>query len=818
MEVSRVERNSYPQWIVALENPERRNPVPVPDPGFLAVETYPAGLVFEGLRDALGTIAERFGPRSLTRAVRVAIVVSAAWPEVDAVYLGTCSAEEIRAAAERIVQFTRERAGEADLVLVQTLPPTAIQAGEETSGLSDSAAVDAFNVQLIKALAESGAAKVRPVPVHRLASLDGIVACADWQAVSDNLRTLGRHDRISKLWCQIVDLAWLHWRALASEFGVPAKVVATDLDGVLWPGTIAEDGADNAVSGQPLQNLPHRLLRAHLRVKQSGGVLVAGVSKNEERAARSALSVSAADLPLLEVVAKPDIDKVAALEEVLVRFDGVGADRLVFLDDNPAQQERARLGLPDATVPSIASSPLLLDDTLLQLPTLGVSVITGSDRQRSKFYSSKASGELIPEVRCIEDATDPAIIARLAQLHERTNQFNMTSPRRSASDLLAVAQDPTWSLLAFEVIYHGTDLPPEIAGVAEIEYAEGGSRLDSFAASCRLLWAGTQRRMFDLARAVAARRGAATMTASWRPNGRNAAFSSWFEDQGWATSTETAEDGSKVSTGSTWVRDGYSPPDLLAVLGRHLAKRTYRETTAPSRVHTRPSDGATEIFVPGGRLDAGLSQQETDIVRAIFSIDPYDERDRGTAEIADLWADKHLVTREQFARFLADAASDIANAAERWGPQFEIDQRTGRIRCQPGTERTAVIVPAEWAERYAAWAGGRLPTEYEWEYLARGTDGRWYPWGADLPVPPRLAQRGAAPHDVTLFDDYPSPHGLVGMVGNLWQWCAGEYRGHPPYRGGDTRSNAYFLRTTVRPLEAAEKCGHEVGFRLIRSV
>ncbi|GAB2963932.1 hypothetical protein GCM10027280_61090 [Micromonospora polyrhachis] len=54
------------------------------------------------------------------------------------------------------------------------------------------------------------------------------------------------------------------------------------------------------------------------------------------------------------------------------------------------------------------------------------------------------------------------------------------------------------------------------------------------------------------------------------------------------------------------------------------------------------------------------------------------------------------------------------------------------------------------------------------------------------------------------------------MTGHVWQWCSGSYRDHPQYRGGDTRANTYFLRTTVRPLESAEHCGHLVGFRVVR--
>jgi len=139
-----------------------------------------------------------------------------------------------------------------------------------------------------------------------------------------------------------------------------------------------------------------------------------------------------------------------------------------------------------------------------------------------------------------------------------------------------------------------------------------------------------------------------------------------------------------------------------------------------------------------------------------------------TMQIAAFYIDRYPVTNAEFKRFL-----DAAHYHPADDHNFLRDWKDGNFPAG-WANRPVTWVSLEDARAYAAWAGKRLPHEWEWQYAAQGADDRTYPWGetwdaSRVPVADKGRElRG--PDDVSAHPQGASPFGVEDMTGNIWQW------------------------------------------------
>jgi formylglycine-generating enzyme required for sulfatase activity len=204
---------------------------------------------------------------------------------------------------------------------------------------------------------------------------------------------------------------------------------------------------------------------------------------------------------------------------------------------------------------------------------------------------------------------------------------------------------------------------------------------------------------------------------------------------------------------------------------------------APLDIETeiRTSDGMAMVYVPTGQFQMGST---------------FDERTKPVHSVAvdAFWIDQTEVTNAMYSAFLNESGNQVEEGVSWWEPGAghrgiiygHIDEVDGVFRPRSGYEDYPVV-EVSWygASAYCAWAGGRLPTEAEWEYAARGPEALVYPWGNTLDGTRANYCDVSCTYDWrdTALDDgfaywgpvgnYPAGAswcGALDMAGNVWEW------------------------------------------------
>jgi formylglycine-generating enzyme required for sulfatase activity len=221
----------------------------------------------------------------------------------------------------------------------------------------------------------------------------------------------------------------------------------------------------------------------------------------------------------------------------------------------------------------------------------------------------------------------------------------------------------------------------------------------------------------------------------------------------------------------------------------------------------RPVHYGQMVPIPAGTFSMGSAE----------GVGREDERPARSVALHAFEMDRVEVTVAAYSRCVSAGGCD-APQPEWEACNWRKDGRAGHpINC----------VKWEDARRFCAWADKRLPTEAEWEYAARGTDGRTFPWGNAAPTDARLwwRQEGTAP--VGSRPRGASPFGVLDMAGNVREWTADWYG---PYEGGAVPNPAWravrggdFIRREAEDVRAArrytfgpDRADTPLGFRCAR--
>jgi FkbH-like protein len=338
---------------------------------------------------------------------------------------------------------------------------------------------------------------------------------------------------------------------LVATQGRGVKCIVVDLDDTLWGGAIGDDGLNGIVLNAHGEGEAFYRFQLFLRELQRRGILLAVCSKNEERNAllpfesHPEMVLRRKDITVFVANWNDKAENLRTIREILK----IGYDSMVFLDDNPFERNLVRALLPDLIVPELPEDPSDYVRFLSELNLFETTTFSSEDLERPENYRLEAErnaaagsyttvAEFLQslEMRIVVSRFDPFHLPRIAQLIQRSNQFNLTTRRHNEAECARMMSNPSiiplYVKLSDRIGDHG------LISVVILEVQDKDLHIEDWLMSCRVLSRGVEQYVMNTVFAYAASMGATRVLGRYIQTSKNDIVRDFYPQFGFTMTSE----------------------------------------------------------------------------------------------------------------------------------------------------------------------------------------------------------------------------------------------------------------------------------------
>jgi FkbH-like protein len=312
------------------------------------------------------------------------------------------------------------------------------------------------------------------------------------------------------------------------------KAVVVDLDNTLWGGVVGDDGLENIQIGNLGIGRAFSELQAWLKQLQKRGILLAVCSKNYEATAREVFEkhpdmvLRLDDFAVFVANWENKVDNIRHVQRVL----GIGFDSMVYLDDSPFERAMVKQAIPSLTIPELPEDPADYLDVLSSLNLFETGTLSDSDEVRTrqyrqeahrmslqKTYDSEAAFLASLEMVATARPFDRFHVPRIAQLSQRSNQFNLRTLRYTERDVETIMDAPSYLARYFTLADRVGDYG--LVSVVVLSKRDEYLFIENWLMSCRVLQRGMEGFVLNIVMQLARENGYARVVGEYIATDKN---------------------------------------------------------------------------------------------------------------------------------------------------------------------------------------------------------------------------------------------------------------------------------------------------------